>query len=286
MLEVDEFESVFRSAIKEPYHYRPVELRSILLITDLADSDSSALEQQLRQFSPVLQSPETLWQRLNGSDFRTTEELLQRVEQAAPELIISYRNLHSEAWRYPHSLGEHLDVLLNISKAPVLIIPHPGADYAASHALQQTRSVMAITDHLTADDRLVNYAVAFCQPDARLYLSHIEDQQTFERMIEAVGKIRRLDTDVAREQLGQQLLKEPQDYINSCHAVLKKSHSQPPEVVAHVQFGHSLSEYHRLIDAHQIDLLVMNTQDDDHPAMRGMVYPLAVQLRQIPLLMV
>ena len=49
--------------------------------------------------------------------------------------------------------------------------------------------------------------------------------------------------------------------------------------------GHRLSEYRRLIEAHAVDLLIMNTKDDDQLAMHGMVYPLTVCLRDIPLLM-
>jgi hypothetical protein len=34
-----------------------------------------------------------------------------------------------------------------------------------------------------------------------------------------------------------------------------------------------------------VDLLVMNTKDEDHSAMHGLAYPLAVELRGTPLLM-
>jgi len=37
---------------------------------------------------------------------------------------------------------------------------------------------------------------------------------------------------------------------------------------------------------HEIDLLVMHTKTDDHLAMHGAAYPLAVELRQIPILMI
>jgi ribosome biogenesis SPOUT family RNA methylase Rps3 len=52
-----------------------------------------------------------------------------------------------------------------------------------------------------------------------------------------------------------------------------------------VVFGHHLSEYKRLIEQHGVDLLVLNTKDEDQLAMRGIAYALAVELRQIPLLM-
>jgi hypothetical protein len=46
-----------------------------------------------------------------------------------------------------------------------------------------------------------------------------------------------------------------------------------------------LGEYRRLITEHRVDLLVFNTLDDDQLAMHGLAYPLAAELRQIPLLM-
>ena len=52
-----------------------------------------------------------------------------------------------------------------------------------------------------------------------------------------------------------------------------------------VVFGSHLSEYKRLIEEHEVDLLVLNTKDEDQLAMHGMAYALAVELRQIPLLM-
>ena len=50
-------------------------------------------------------------------------------------------------------------------------------------------------------------------------------------------------------------------------------------------FGHHLFEYRRLIEQHEVDLLVLNTKDEDQLAMHGIAYALAVELRQIPLLM-
>ena len=46
-----------------------------------------------------------------------------------------------------------------------------------------------------------------------------------------------------------------------------------------------IREYQNLIEEHQVDLLVFNTKDHDQLAMHGLGYPLAIELRQIPLLM-
>ncbi len=49
--------------------------------------------------------------------------------------------------------------------------------------------------------------------------------------------------------------------------------------------GDRVEEYRRLVEDHRVDLLVLNTLDGDQLAMHGQAYPLAVELRGIPLLM-
>ena len=52
-----------------------------------------------------------------------------------------------------------------------------------------------------------------------------------------------------------------------------------------VVMGRRIEEYRRLVEEHEVDLLVMSAKDEDQLAMHGLSYPLAVELRQIPLLM-
>ena len=59
----------------------------------------------------------------------------------------------------------------------------------------------------------------------------------------------------------------------------------PLQIQAIVTTGHRLGEYKRLIEEHDVDLLVMNTKDDEQLAMHGLAYPLAVEIRNTPLLL-
>ena len=52
-----------------------------------------------------------------------------------------------------------------------------------------------------------------------------------------------------------------------------------------VTFGHQLIDYRRWIDEYDVDLLVMNTKDEDQLAMHGLAYPLTVELRSTPLML-
>lgn len=57
------------------------------------------------------------WRDVKGSEFQTAGELLALVESAAPDLICTHRNLHSGAWKWPYSLGTHVDLLTQHTEA-------------------------------------------------------------------------------------------------------------------------------------------------------------------------
>ena len=285
MFQVDQFESVFRSALHDPFELQLPTAESLLVVTDLAQGEADALAGRVAAFlgtTSLCDAPAV--RAVSGEAFSSTTELLELVDSSDTDLICTYRNLHSEAWRYPHSLGEFLDVLLQRTDVPVLVMPHPRADYAADHALQGADVVMAVTDHLEREHRLVNYAAALVQPGGTLWLAHVESRQTFDRYLEAISKIPTIDTEDTRWRLQERLLKDAHAYINTCAARLAQG-----EVDLHVQplveFGDHLSEYQRYVEVYRVDLLLMNTKDEDQLAMHGLAYPLAVELRQIPLLM-
>jgi len=52
-----------------------------------------------------------------------------------------------------------------------------------------------------------------------------------------------------------------------------------------VRFGRRLDDVRRLIEERSVDLVVLNTKDADQSAMHGLAYPLAVELRTVPLLL-
>ena len=284
MTNVDQFESAFKAASKTVFVYAPVKVRSVLVVTDLED-EAEAFAGHAMRLLRVLEGEQMLeFELVRGSGFRTVGELLEVVDRAACDMVCTYRNLHSTAWQWPHSLGVHLDVLTQATRAPVLVLPHPLSGTELADAIDGTRSVMAITDHLTGDHRLVNYAAALTEPEGKLYLTHVEDQATFDRYIETISKVPSIHTDEAREAILNQMLKEPRDYIRSCRDVLGEK-GAGVQVEKIVTLGHHLSDYRRLIDEHRVDLLVVNTKDEDQLAMHGLAYPLSVELRTTPILM-
>lgn len=287
MPRVDQFESVFRAAARVPFHYGRPEIGKILVVADLPADEARAFARKVRDFLNVFEADDaTSWIEIQGEDFKGATELLSRVNEISPDLVCTYRNLHSDAWRHhPYTLGEHLDVLTQATEIPILVLPHPEGDRAAAHAHENTDVVMAVTSHLTGDERLVNHAARFTHPGGTLYLTHIEDDHAFEKTMEAISKIPSIDTDDAREKIAERLLKDPRDYIEDCKRRLSAA-GLTIEVREIVAFGHRMDQYKRLIEEHEVDLLVFHTKDKDQLAMHGLAYPLAVELRQIPLLMI
>ncbi len=277
---IDQFESVFRAASRTPYRYAQVPIRKVLVVTDLeAEAAATFTERAMTVLSAAGTSEAEV---LGVGDADSVGDLLEAVQRVAPDLVCTYRNLHSGAWRWPYTLGDHVEVLTQVTAVPVLLLPRPEVE--APEGRGRTDCVMAITDHLDGDERLVNAAAAFTRPGGTLYLTHIEDDAIFERYIEAAGRTPKIDTDVAREAIHDALLKAPADYVEACAAGLAEAGVEL-KVEPIVQMGHHLSTYKALVRTHDVDLLVMNTKDQDQLAMHGLAYPLAVELRDTPLLM-
>ena len=283
MTDIDQFESAFKAAVKTPFALENIQLNSIMVITDLDSTAAERLTQGLHTFLDTT-AASAAWTVVTNEGFATVSGLLELVQKQAPDLICTYRNLRIPSSEHPYSLGVYVDVLTQTSIAPVMLLPHPKALSDAESGSQNTKSVMAITDHVTGDHRLVSYAAHFTEPGGTLYLTHIEDEAVFERYMTTIGKIPDIDTETARQMILQQLLKEPCDYISSCRKVLEANQVR---LIAEqlVVLGHHLTDYTRMISEHAVDLLVMNTRDEDQLAMHGVAYPLTIELRQMPLLL-
>ncbi len=284
MTKLDQFESVFKSADKAVYTYDRPTFDRVLLVTDLNAADAADIASRVRSFLTAIDQAGTRWDTLSGDAFASVQALLESIEERKPDLIVTYRHLHSEAWQWPYSLGEYLDVMTQATPVPVLVLPHPDADRALPHSIKDTDRVMAITDHLTGDNQLVNMALRFTAEGGTCWLTHVESLPVFERYMDAISKIPVIDTDVAREELALQMLKEPHDFITACRAEIEAL-GLPVGIEEVVVMGRRVKDYGELIAQREIDLLVLHTKDDDQLAMHGTAYALAVELRGIPLLM-
>jgi len=287
MTNIDQFESVFKSADKMQFQLESSTLRTVFVVTDLPPDQEEAktYHAEIQRFLAILTKERQLtWRLITADEYGDVAQLLQLVEAESPDLVCTYRNLHLPIPDFPYSLGVFVDVLTQVVSIPVLLLPSPRMLRNGTATLTSPDVVMAVTDHLTGDHHLVSQAAFFANPSARLFLTHVEDESTFNRYIATIGKIPEIDTDFAREAILEQLFKEPRDFIRSCRDVLLEANPEL-KIDELITVGHRLSDYKRLIDEHQVSLLVMNTKDDEQLAMHGVAYPLAVELRQTPLLL-
>ncbi len=280
-MKLDQIESAFRSAAKARFHIADVKLRKIMVVTDLEKAEASAFTERVQGFLTHLGSA-LEWDVTTPEALGTVETLLGEVESAAPDLIVTYRNLGTQAWRYPWSLGVHLDVLTQAISTPVLVLPNPRDEH--DHALTAVEKVMVVTDHLTGDDHLVNQALAFVGTAGTLVLTHVEDAAWFEHYLSVISKIPEIDSGLAKDLIGRQVMKEPRDYIQTVQDVLQKARSDM-NVASEVCLDQELPTYRRLVEEHQVDLVVMNTKDEAQLAMHGLAHALAVELRSVPMLL-
>lgn len=282
MTNIDQFESIFKKADKPQFALENVDLDSMLVLSDADEAQTEVFMRQVVDFlDTTLLKKEIHWHRMCGHEHRAVSDVVRRVEELKPDLVCTFRNLHAPATDYPYSLGVYLDVLSQATDIPVLVLPSPHRQAAIPTS---TSCVMAIADHLTGDHHLVSYAARLVSPQGKLLLTHVEDQTVFERYMDVIGKISSIDTDWARESIREQLLNEPRDYIRSCAQVIEQS-EMPISIEELVTFGHSLLDYKHLIEQHEVDLLVLNTKEQDQLAMHGLAYPLCVELRDTPILM-
>ena len=279
-MKLDDFESVFRSAVKTQFHLKPPVIESVLVISDLEETAAASFLNAVQGFLGLGDSVD--WLTLNADENTEVPDILDRVRRNPPSLVVCYRHILGNGAMLPYSLGSTVDSLTQATDVPVLLLPRPDNEDARLPAT--TGRVMVVTDHLTGDDRLVNWASELCNDDGTLFLTHIEDERILAKYLEVVSKIPGLDLDLATEKIPKKLLSMPLDYVQSTAAVLA-SHDIHELVVPIVQLGTPMTAYKALVEEREIDLLVMNTKDSGQSAMHSLAYALSVEIRERPLLL-
>ncbi len=280
-MRIDQFQSQFNSALKERYLYSEPVIEKVVLITDLEEDESGQLAQICRRLLPSWALPD--WTILSKHSYSSVRELLDKINAAAPDLIVCQRNIKTADANLVYGLSDYADAITQVTSSPVLLLPNFSVAELGSK-LNAVTDIMVQTNHLTGDAQLISWGSAFARPKGKLTLTHIEDDKIFNYYIDAISKISEIDTDVARDRLRAELIKLPTDYINDAKQVL---HSQFSEMVVEgiVKLGHALDDYKGLLDRQKVDLLIINTKVDGQLAMSGRAYALAVELKTLPLLL-
>ncbi|MFP6854873.1 MAG: hypothetical protein VB980_03755, partial [Opitutales bacterium] len=206
MSTVDQFESVFKAAAKSTYEHKPLAIKRALVATDLDGVEANFFLQATKDYLSEAANDAT-WQLLEEQDFTGSRDLLQKIEEQRPDLTVTYRHLKSDSWKWPYGLGECLDVLTQATPNPVLVLPRPEREESAEALKVPPRTVMAVSGHLGSDHKLIQAAIHFTASKGKLTLSHVEDESTFNRYLNAIAKIPEIDTEIAKESILERLLK-------------------------------------------------------------------------------
>ncbi len=281
-MKLDDFESVFRSSVKTPFHHAPPTIESALLVTDVDNAATEGFLVEVKAFLASGHAHEIEWTTLTSEDFQEVSTVLDRVRRNPPSIVVCYRHVLGQGAKLPYSLGSTVDTLTQATDVPVLLIPRPDDEGIKLPA--KACKVMVVTDHLTGDDRLVNWAAHLCTDDGTLFLTHIEDETVLRKYLDACSKIPGIDFALAKEKLPKKLLDMPTDYIASTAAILAKEGIQE-NVQAIVKLGDPVKDYEALVEELGVDLLVMNTKDQGQNAMHALAYALSVEIRNRPLLL-
>ncbi len=279
---IDEFESIFRRAEKEQFSCVDIPVEFVTIVSDQGRAQAESLQADARKFIHRLDSVKS-WRIITGGGYHTVADLTARIDEERTDLLITHRHLQETSLVPQHSLGVYLDVLTQTTSIPVLVLPGTSAQ-PVPLAKRDCDRVMVVADHISGDNRLINYGALMCRAGGSMWLCHVEDDLVFERYMNAIGRIPEIDSDNARLLIEKQLLKEAADFIEECSRVI---HAKGPNigVVPYIGRGHHLRDYRRLIQDHDVDLLVLNTKDDDQLAMHGRAYSLSVELTDVSMLL-
>ncbi|MCH2572767.1 MAG: hypothetical protein MK103_15485 [Planctomycetes bacterium] len=279
---IDEFESLFKRAQREQYQYMDVEIKSVTFINDTDREEALSIQRSIEKCFPCFDEGQ-VWHHLCADDYSNVDEMLEALQRAQTDMVITYRHLNEQSIIPQHSLGVYLDVLTQVSTVPVMVLPGTSLN-PVSLDNRKCAHVMVVADHILGDANLINYGVSMLRDQGELWMCHVEDDVVFDRYIRAIGRIPEIDTDEAKTLIASQLSKEAIDYMETCERELEKKKPRL-NVESTVAMGHVLSLYQSLIIDHEIDLLVMNTKDEGQLAMHGTAYSLSVELEEIPLLL-
>lgn len=279
---IDRFESIFRRTERERFTYVDVPIESIAIVTDQDQAAAEATQTVLLEVLPRLETVDS-FRFITGDQYSTVSELKEKVDAERTDLIVTYRHLHEEETLPQHSLGVYLDVLTQTTSIPVLVLPGTAKAPTPVRGREADR-VMVVADHISGDARLINYGVRVCRNGGTIWFCHVEDDKTFHRYMHAIERIPEIDTTAAKELLEEQLLREATMFIEDCVTELKEKGPRL-SFQSVVRMGHHLKRYRELVEENEIELLVINTKDDDQLAMHGMAYSLSVEMTEVPLLL-
>jgi hypothetical protein len=259
-------------------------LANVLVLTDSGNSSSGFLErvQSFIASGDLAKMPGFTELKLPIPNSRS--DFLNVIENHKADLIVSHHHLFETFTDPGLGLGTYLETLLQASPNPLMIVPHY-LDPGLTPATEKLEDVLVISDHFSNSDELVNWSAEFVSNSGALWLTHVESEVNFERVMLAIARIPELDTETARTTLYTELLHESMSYIQSCKQQLaKKNPTLTVELLACM--GQPLNTYRQWLRSDKHELLVIPALAEEHFAQRALTAQLATEFPQIALLIV
>lgn len=285
MRDLGEFESVFKRALRDQFEYQRIELKKLLLITDLAPAETEGYQEKVQHFlDPEFPRGSYEIASIGLGDWSNWADLSAHLDNEKPDLVVTYRRLRAAHPDMFTSLGVYVDSLTQVTPYPVLLMPNPHFQDVRT-SIDQLGEIMVATEHRYADHSLINFGIRFTPIHQRMFLCHVEDQASFDYYMKAIEKIPAIDNEIARTEITAQLKAMPKHFAESVDAEIK-AHGKRLELVSVIELGGIIETYRNLIAREPISLLVFSTKDDTQLAMHSLGHSLAVEFRNLPVLLI
>ncbi len=284
-MRLDEFESVFRSALKPRYRFARPDVERVLVLTDLSDQRAPAFDRSVRTLLEPLGAHGSVdWQLLCGDAVSDIDHVVEQVRGADVGLVVTHRHVLSR-WRdTPHAIGSALEVLTQLLDVPVLMTPSPDQPGFSARSDRSAQRVLVVADHLAGDQRLIDWGLHITHDDGTIVVAHVEDERVCERYLDAISKIPTLDTDIARRELPAKLLGDANAWIMSVVEQMQE-HGVTETLIPVVRLGTPLAVFMDLVAEHTIDLVVARAKENGQHAMEGTAFALATELHETSVLL-
>ena len=277
MLKLDHFASIFRAADKERILIPHIRISKVLLVTDVDKPESMKAWNKWKSFFPV----DITMEVLDGEESRDISLITKKVKDSQCDIIVSYRCLHTDNWRYPYAVGSYVEVLTQMTDIPVLLFPHI---YEDQKEYSIPKSVLLMSEDLKKEEELLGYASSLCNEESSITLVDLEDTVYLDRILSIISKIPQLDTDMAEKRIREQLQNESLDWVERSKERMAKC-SAPP-TLHHARLSQSsMSTCIEFVEQSDADMIVLNAKNTDQLSIHGLVYPFMVQFRSLPLLL-
>jgi hypothetical protein len=275
MVTVDEFESQFRRSAKEHFTHEKMTFDRVTFFVDddfVADQAQSFIKEWLGRddliFTIVRISPQ-----------KPVSEVIRELKNTEPDLVVSYRLL-GHPKEPSHSLGTYIDEVSQVLARPLCLLPNKFGESSQ----KKPERVLVLSESIVGDSTLVNWGVALVPKTGTLVLADLVDGNAFDNYMDLISKCSFIDTEIARAELADLLIKLASEFESECIEVLRQELPNL-NLQQFVGFARTVKDYKALLSQYEVELLLFSGKDHNQTAMSALGYALAVEVTDLPVVL-